>query len=219
VSEPTVEPRLVFEAVDKLCDIVGVSPESIKMFPQSNLDEAIESVVDVQDGDHLRAYVDPVLDQLNASEHPHRDGMYLTETAREEYTIYADMDKSERIVLLRRWAVMEALHDRKRQDAWEYSEAIELFEDNAGGGGPSHDYVYDLMEAAADEPGFKYGQFSVGTQTPRKLLRVDVSEVNESILDWCRNEYDLDPELIGVIADIDQYGAGSPPDQEVGADD
>ncbi|MDS0280271.1 hypothetical protein NDI85_21030 [Halomicroarcula sp. S1AR25-4] len=210
------DPMVVADAADEICD--GDGPGDLRMFPEAALESAIASAAGSDDEETYDRYRDPVLEQLNAGEHPHTDGMYITEWAREEETLWADLDKAERLILLRRWAVREAIDNGERQSGFTYTDVIELFEKWAKAG-PSHQYAYDLMEAAADEPGFEYGKHSVGTQSPKLLLRVDVSKVDQSILDWIDEETGLDRDKIGVVADVTSYSAGSSPQQEGAADD
>jgi hypothetical protein len=204
---------VVADATEIMLDCNG-----LLMFERAELEEAIAEAAGADDQDMFECYHDPVLDQLNASEHPHLDGFYITEEGRNNQTLWADLDKAERTILLRRWAVAEAIQKSERQRGYSYTDVQEIFETNAMAG-PSHQYAYDLMEAAADEPGFEYGKFSVGTQAPKTELRVDVSEVSEAILDWVHDECGLDADRIGVIADVTSYSAGPTPDQEAAADD
>jgi len=218
-SGSTPDPMVISDAVDELIGIQGVAIDNLNTIHRTSLEQAIENATGSADRDTFELYCEPVLDQLNAAPHPYKDVLYLTQDARDELNLWVDLDKAERIVLLRRWVVAEAIKHSERRRAVSYRDVIELFEDEAGGEGPSHQYAYDLMEAASDEPGFEYGEFSVGTHTSKKQLRVDVSEVSEAILDWARDERQLDPDRIGVIADVTSYSAGSSPQQEAAADD
>ncbi|WP_302083623.1 hypothetical protein [Salinibaculum rarum] len=218
-TERTPDPITVTDAVNILLDDFGAdSPADVKTFHRKELESTIKQATGSGDQDTFELYHDPVLDQINAGSHPHIDGMYITDWAREEKTLWADLDKAERLILLRRWAVAEAIENGEQKRAFTYRDVTELFESRVRAG-PSHQYAYDLMEAAADEPGFNYGEYSIGTQSARKQLRVDVSEVDDNILAWVEDECDLDPSRIGVIADVTSYTAGSPPNTDAAADD
>lgn len=212
-STDTPDPMVVVDATD-----IMLEGSELRMFPRAELEEAIAEAAGADDQDTFECYHDAVLEQLHAEAHPHIDGLYITEQAREEEMLWADLDKAERTVLLRRWLVAEAIQHSERQRGYTYTDVQDIFEKKAMGG-PSHQYAYDLMEAAADEAGFEYGKFSVGTQTPTTKLRVDVSKVSEEMLDWVHDECGLDPDRIGVIADVTSYSAGPSPDQEAAADD
>jgi hypothetical protein len=144
--------------------------------------------------------------------------MYITEHGREERLLWADLDKAERLVLLRRWAVERAVQKGRQKEPFSYRDVQELFEEKAMAG-PSHQYAYDLMEAAADEAGFKYGSYKVGSDSKQVQLRVDVSSVRPEIINWIREETSLDPERVSVVADITSYTAGPTPAQDEAADD
>lgn len=215
-STDKIDPVVVADAAAAVREQDGEG--DLRMFTKSILRDAIEQATGTDDEVVYERYRDAVLDQLNAGDHPHIDNVCIADRVREEETLWADLDKAERLVLLRRWAVREAIDNGERQRAFGYKDVTELFEKWAKAG-PSHQYAYDLMDAAADEPGFEYGKFSIGTQTPKAQLRVDVSEVDKSVLDWVRDETPLEPERIGVIADVTSYSAGPTPDQEAAADD
>lgn len=209
----TTDAKTIIEIADEFAD-------NSEVVPRKKLTAEIKTrIARPEDEPIVERYREAVVDQLGLVEHPHNDDVYLAETYREQATLWADLDKAERICLLRRWLVADAIEKRKRKQAWSYRDVIDIFEDNAGGGGPSHQYAYDLMEAAADEDGFKYGAFSRGNETPRKQLRVDVSEVREEILEWCREEKNVDPSSVGVTADVTSYTAGPAPETEGVADD
>jgi len=215
-SSGSTDPMVVADAAAAVREQDGEG--DLRMFTRPILKDAIEQAAGTDDEVVYERYRDKVLDQLNAGDHPHIEAMFITDWVREEETLWADLDKAERLVLLRRWAVREAIDNGERQRAFDYQDVTELFEKWAKAG-PSHQYAYDLMDDAADEPGFEYGKFSIGTQTPKTQLRVDVSKVDKSILDWVRDETPLEPERIGVIADVTSYSAGPTPDQEAAADD
>lgn len=145
--------------------------------------------------------------------------IYITDWAREEETFWTDLEKEERLVLLRRYAVADAIDNDERKRAFSYTDVQDLFEEKTGDG-PSDQYAYDLMEGAADgEEGIHYGEFSVGTSSSKIQLRVNVSEVSDAILNWVREETRFDPSSIGVTADVTSYASGVPPQPEGAADD
>ena len=202
----TVEPRAVMEIADDL-------PPAT--FPSRVLDEAIEDVVDADDPRTIEQYRDAVLDHVDAGEHPHNAGIYVTDAFREERTLWADLDRAERIVLLRRFAAAEALDREDRRRAFTYTDVMTVFEEWAGGGSPSHQYAYELMEAAADETGFEYDEFHGQLQ-----LRVDLTDVSDAVLEWALDAVpDSSLEGLSVNGRITAYTAGSPPTQEGAADD
>jgi len=171
------DPMVVSDAVDEVLSIEGTNISDLFQFPRGTLDKAIARAAGAGDRETIDRYHDPVLEQLNASEHPHIDGVYITDWAREDECLWADLNKAERIVLLRRWAVAEAIRRGNRKQPYTYREVIDLFEKQCKAG-PSHQYAYDLMEAAADEAGFTYGESSIGTNSTQVQLRVDVSSVS-----------------------------------------
>ena len=166
-------------------------------------------------GDHetITAYRAAVLEALEMVEHPHEDHQYMTEAYRESTTVWADLDKAERLVLLRRWLATAALEAGTQHYEWSYTDVIERFEADAGAG-PSHQYAYDLMEAAADVAGFEYGRFQVSARQQKKVrLRVDLTAVDRSILEWVCAETAIDAHTIHRVA-----GRG-PPTAAAGAAD
>jgi hypothetical protein len=209
-AEIRVEPSEVVEIADTI-----VEDPTNTMIPKQLLDEKIVSIAGVSTADAIDAYREAVLNHLNADDHPHNDRVYTTEAYREEHTLWADLNRDERLVLLRRYAAADAVEHRDRTRCFDYKDVQDLFEHNAGGGGPSHEYAYQLMEDAADEPGFKYDKFHGQLQ-----LRVDLSDVNWSIKKYAFEQNpDAATEEIRRNLDITTYTAGSPPQQEGMADD
>ncbi|QRY26383.1 MULTISPECIES: hypothetical protein [Halobacterium] len=184
--------------------------------PEKFLYDALVDVLGTGADDVLEAYRAPVLEQLNATEHPHKPGWYVTESYREHHSLYADMDRDEREIALRRFIAEKAVESKKLEAAYTYTDVQEIFEINAGGGSPSHQYAYDLMEAAAEEPGFEYGEFH-----GKKQLRVDLTSVRSSIRKYVREETAFGDDLDALTANarLEDYGAGTPPETEGVADD
>ena len=206
----TPDPMVIAEAAGELGEL--------NMFPRSRLDDAIAMATGADDEATLEAYRDPVVEQLNAGEHPHQEGYYITDDYRGELNLWADLDRAERVILLRRFIVARAIKKEQAKVKLTYREVTKLFEDETQDG-PSHQYAYDLMADAADECGFEYREFTIGTHTSQKQLRVDVTKVRQAILEWARDERGLDPSQISVVADVTSYSAGATPQQEAAADD
>jgi hypothetical protein len=206
----TPDSMVIAEAADEL--------EGLNMFPKSKLDAAIKAAAGTDEKVIIESYRDPVADQLNVGEHPHQDEYYITDEYRNELNLWADLDRCERVILLRRFIVARAIKKEQTKVKLTYREVIKLFEDETQDG-PSHQYAYDLMGEAADEQGFEFREFTIGTHTSQKQLRVDVTQVSQAILDWTHDERGLDPSKIGVIADVTSYSAGTTPQQNTAADD
>ncbi|MFB6197524.1 MAG: hypothetical protein ABEI52_04550, partial [Halobacteriaceae archaeon] len=104
-TDRTPDPVKVSDAVNAVCDIESVDDTAeLRMFPRSTLEDAIERAVGRADDETMELYHDSVLDQLAASEHPYINDIYITDWAREEETFWTDLEKEERLVLLRRYA-------------------------------------------------------------------------------------------------------------------
>jgi len=206
-----IKARLVLGIVEELPDADALANT---VLPKSVLDDAITEVVGSTDPTVLEAYREPVLEQLDAAPHPHIEDRYVTAAWRENRTVWADMDKAERIVLLRRYAADDAVDRRQLRLCFTYREVQALFEENACGGRPSHQYAYDLMEAAADEDGFEFDEFH-----GQKQLRVTLDEVSDSVLEYAFAHIELSPEDLGMNGRLEDYGAGSPPAREGVGDD
>jgi hypothetical protein len=206
------------------CDSVSVDAQAVleiadelpaDIIPNKLLEARILETAPANDADTIRSHREAVLQQIDAEPHPHRDGVYITTEHRENSIIWADLDKAERLVLLRRFAAHDAMDNRQRRRAYDYRDVTQLFREEAGGGGPSHQYAYDLMKAAADEDGFEYKQIR-----GQKQLRVDLNEVRDEILEYA---CDLNPGValvdLGVDTELSSFGAGAAPEQEGAADD
>jgi hypothetical protein len=217
-SSVDVDPLVVENAVDELLDQYSTDIESLKTFPQSVLDESIKTVTGQIDHELIGDYRERVLEELPAEEHPHVDEMYITEYGREEQTLWDDLDKSERIELLRRWVVEDAIQDGQQKKSFTYKKIMSLFEDKTMVE-PSTQYAYDAMDAAADKAGFNYKEFKIGTEASEYQLRVDVSSVGSVVLDWIRDETQCDPDRIRRLADITLPVAGSVSEESEAADD
>jgi len=210
VEDVEVEPRDVLAATDALSEFT-------QMMPGPEIDEKIREATDASSPVEVAAYREQVLNQLGASEHPHNEAMYLTESHREEIRLYDDMDGDEcRAALPRLLAKDLAVTYEKLQRAYDYKEIQEVFKENCGGGSPSHQFAFDLMRHADEHvEGFDFGEFH-----GQKQLRVNLDEVDDSVLAFVDDDTYGDP-----LADLDldgrleDYSAGSPPDQEAAADD
>ncbi|MFB6188362.1 MAG: hypothetical protein ABEI57_00620, partial [Halapricum sp.] len=195
-STTTVEAENVLAIVNELPDNLADTT-----LPQQIVDEKIVQVVEDGDSEVVEAYRESVLSQVNAEPHPHRGHLYITEEYRESHDLYADMDRDEREVMLRRYAARDAADRQMLKAEFTYSDVQELFKDYAGGGEPSPQYAYDLMDGAADEHGFEYAEFR-GT----KKLRVDLSEVSASIRGYVAEKgLEADLDALGVNGRLEDY--------------
>lgn len=210
----TPDPMVVAEAVGDIRDGDG----KLRMFSESEVNDAIAAAAGTDDANVLEQYRGPVVEQLNAGAHPHQEELYITDEYREELNLWADLDRCERVVLLRRFIVARAIKKEQAKVKLTYREVTTLFEEETQDG-PSHQYAYDLMEEAADEQGFEFREFTIGRHTSQKQLRVDVTKVRQAILDWARDERALDPSQISIVTDVTSYSAGPAPQQNTAADD
>lgn len=198
-----VEPHFVMQIAEELPD----------EFPLKLMKAKIFETVDDRD-EVFEAYRDAVANYKNVVMHPHRDDFYITQTRREETTFWCDLNRELRAARLRRLVVWDALEEKKQQHKVDYKDVQELFELRLDAG-PSHDYAYTLMEDAAKQDGFTYKKFH-----GRYQLRVDVHQVKQEIIDDVVEAHDLEErDDLAVDTLITSYTAGSPPQQEVGADD
>lgn len=194
-------------------DIADALPSDC--FPERQLEQTIVRVVGNGDSEAVDAYRNTVLEQIGADEHPHKEGVYITDEFRESRTIYADLELDQRIALLRRYAAADAAEDNQSKRAYTYKEVQELFEVKAGGGAPSHQYAYDLMEYAADEPGFTYSNTRGQLQ-----LRVNLQKVSGSIRDYALEQSGGDSvRRLSTDTEVTSYVSGPTPAQEAAADD
>jgi hypothetical protein len=210
------EPRSAEDVDVEARLVVGIAEElsSHLSFPKRLLESTIGEVVGESSRAVIEAYREPVLDQLSAAEHPHNESLYVTEEFRENNVLWADLDRAERIVLLRRFAAAEAARAGSRRETFTYREVQDLFEEYAGGGSPSHQYAYDLMELAEEVAGFAYGEYHGQYQ-----LRVDLAAVDGSVIEYVLEETSVRLEDLSLDLDVTSYTAGSAPDQEGSADD
>lgn len=209
----TVEPALVEEIAESVVEDPartsiakkGIDKTTVAVVGSSNVNEEI-----------IKAYREAAIDHLGAEEHPHNDRTYITEEYRENHVIWADLEKDERLVLLRRFAAADAVGHGEITRCYTYKQVQDLFKLYAGGGGPSRQYAYDLMEEAAPgEPGFEYGEFHGQLQ-----FRVDISEVSSSIKQYAFEEYpERAPDELRRTLDVTSYTAGSGSTQQAAADD
>lgn len=207
---PRVDPQTVLDIADGFAEARELRADA--------LDRVVAREVG-GDRETLDAYRAAVLEQLNMVAHPHEEGVYLTEQEREDRRLWADLDKAERIILLRRWLATDALSHGTAKTEWSYRDVIAAFEDRTSAG-PSHQYAYDLMEAAADEPGFDYGSYRASSDQSRKVrLRVDIDRISRRILEWVVEHEDVDRSTVSRIADITTYGGGIDVSTEVTADE
>lgn len=201
-----VEPRHVIAAAEELPDDV---------FTREVLEKAIARTVGDGREHVVDAYRAPVLDQVNAGEHPAKDDVYITAAYREEIDLWPDMGRDERLVLLRRYAAAEAVNQGDQRAEYSYRDVQELFELYASGGAPSHQYAYELMaEAAKDEQGFSFGEYHGQQQ-----FRVDLTKVNAGVRSYALDRWGVDPTDLGFDADVTSWTAGTAPSQGVSADD
>jgi hypothetical protein len=126
--------------------------------------------------DPIDRYSEAVLDCLSVVQHPMNDGLYIPEEKRDEITAWEDLTKELRTVRLRRLVAGDAVRNRNRRHSVTYRDVMELFEENLGDG-PSHDYAYTLMEAAAEGvDGLQYT-----TARGQNQLRVNLDVVGSKI--------------------------------------
>lgn len=126
--------------------------------------------------DPIDRYSEAVLDCLSVVQHPMNDGLYIPEEKRDEITAWEDLTKELRTVRLRRLVAGDAVRNRNRRHSVTYRDVMELFEQNLGDG-PSHDYAYTLMEAAAEGvDGLQYT-----TSRGQNQLRVNLDIVDSKI--------------------------------------
>lgn len=209
-----VEARLVLGVLEELPDADTLADTPL---PADEVDKAIARVVDLAGDAELAAYREAVCDQLDLSPHPHKDALLVTDAYRDGHRLYADMDREEATFALRRFVALDAADNSVLKDGFEYTDVQALFEENAGGGAPSHDHAYTLMELAGEQDGFEYGEYR-GTHQ----LRVDLSEVPEAVLEWVCDEaegYEADLDSLGVNGRLEDYTTGRPPETEGVGDD
>jgi len=199
-----VEPQLVMDIADELPD---------NGFPEQLLQATIAKTV-AGDAKTIEAYTNPVCNQKNVVKHPHKDGVYITETAREQTTYWTDLNRELRVTKLRRLVVLDALDKKKQRHGLKYRDVQALFEEYYSAA-PSHDYAYTLMEDAGRLDGFSYKRHNGSYQ-----LRVNLTEVQDGIIEDVLDEWDtVDKENLTVNGLITSYSAGPTPDQEAAADD
>ncbi|WP_338756509.1 hypothetical protein V9T20_12595 (plasmid) [Halobacterium salinarum] len=206
-----VDPQLVLEAVDELPSADELASRPLRA---DELRYGVVRGIDPSSDEEIQAYTTACCEHLSLSEHPHKDA-YITESFKQSQEIYGCMDRVEATYALRRYAALDLVSQGSLKGGFEYTEVQEMFEANANGGEPSHDHAYTLMELAGEQEGFEYGDYR-GT----KQLRVDLSAVPESVLEWLQDEA-MKPELdkLGVNGRLEDYGAGTPPETEGVADD
>lgn len=210
----TVDPSLVIEAANELPPAEELAERPVT---EKEIRTAVVRGVDPSSDNEIEAYMEACREQLDLTEHPHRDKRYISGAYRESHQIYEYMDRVEATYALRRYTALHMVYCGKLKGGVTYTDVQQLFEDNAERGSPSHDHAYTLMELAGEQDGFEYGEFR-----GKKKLRVDLSEVPESVLDWLRDEApDPDLDKLGVNARLEDYGAGSPAteNQEAMTDD
>ncbi|WP_143823752.1 hypothetical protein [Halosegnis longus] len=183
--------------------------------PKSVVHDTITAELGTDEPAVVERYREAVLEHIGAGEHPHRDDIYLTDTYRESQCLWADLSRSDRIVLLRCFAAAEAVDNTSRTATFDYREVMEVFEHNAGGGGPSHQYAYELMEAAGEAQGFEYGKYHGQYQ-----LRVDIDRVEESVLHYALEDNpQTSREELAYQGVITSYGASQPGTTQAAGDD
>lgn len=171
--DPDVEAALVLEIAEDLPDQFPTDLLRKKTVArlQSEYDELPER--------RLEAYTDAVLNSLDVVEHPVKEGVYIPEEDRENYTVFSDLEREEKEVYLRRILVAEALEDGRLKHAVGYKEVMDLF-DQYLHERPSTQHAYDLMEdSALASPAFSYGKRRGAS---RKQLQVDLTEVHDQTL-------------------------------------
>lgn len=180
-NEPAIHSHVVLSIADRL-------PEE---FPKAVVRKTVVQRLSEEKHDISEAlierYCEAVLEYLPVVEHPAKEDLYVTEETREEITAWSDLDKERRTVFLRRSVVADALKTGNRNHSVDYKDVIQLFKDEFGEG-PSHQYAYDLMEAAAKG----VDGFSYTTVHEKKQLRVIIDNIDTALL---RNTIEHDPDL------------------------
>lgn len=169
---PDVEPRLVLSVADELGE----------QFTERDLRKTVVQHLNAEydefPGKLIEEYSEAALDQLAVVQHPSKEELYISESMREEITVWSDLNKDLRAARLRRLVAADALDAGKTRHPVGYRDVIELFKENLDDG-PSVQYAYDLMDAAADgAEGFVYKKIR-----GEKQLRVDLTKVNRSVLE------------------------------------
>lgn len=169
-AEVTTDPRIVMEIANDL-------PETC---PQRVIDGKIAKAADGS-AQTIEAYREAAVKQAALVEHPHREEFYISESLREEWTLWCDLNKELRIARLRRLMVKHALENNNLRDAADYKTVQTLFKENLSAG-PSHDYAYTLMRGAADAPGFNFKKIRGNYRLQVNLDNVK-GEVIQDVLD------------------------------------
>jgi len=204
---------------EHVLDIVDELPDDLSsnVIPDDLVCRLIVQTVGNGGEDVIDAYRDAVLEQVNAEEHPHKNGVYITESFREDAQLYADMDRDECEIALRRFVATDAARRDTLKRAYSYKEVQELFEDFASGA-PSHQYAYTLMESCDGVNGFEYKEIR-----GNKRLRVDLSEVSASIKNYVKEQgFEDSLHSLGVNGRIEDYDPNCQPGgtgEESAADD
>jgi hypothetical protein len=207
-----VEARLVLAVVDELPSAENLTET---VLPHKVVEQAIVRVVEPSSEEEIQAYVDAVLEQLDAGPHPHYENRYITEAYRDSHIIWADLNRENRVRLLRRFAAQSALEQETQEVRFGYKKVKSLFKDYAGNGEPSNQYAYKLMDAAANEPGFDYNEFN-----GQLKLQVSLADVSDEILKYAvENTGGVRLSDIGLQGQLEDYNAASLPDQESAGDD
>lgn len=169
--------------IDEIDEVTGMIASDV-------IKSTIQSATGYRDCDN---YIEQVCDMLNLVPHPDPKykNQYVTESRakeiRNELTLWDDLNRDEKIVLLRRWSVREVLKQDQTQGAFTYANSDprdsypsvrELFIEETGHE-PSHQFLYDIMRDAAEADGFEFGTFH-----DEKKLRVNVDAVNPGIIEW-----------------------------------
>lgn len=172
-ASPDVDAALVLEIAEDLPDQFPTDLLRKKTVAklQSEYDELPER--------RLEAYTDAVVNSLGVVEHPVKEGVYIPEEDREDYTVFSDLEREEKEVYLRRILVAEALEDGRLKHAVGYKEVMALIDEYLHER-PSTQHAYDLMEdSALASPAFSYGKRRGAS---RKQLQVDLTEVHDQTL-------------------------------------
>ena len=224
---PRVDPNLVEDVVEDL-----PFDETPEIIPKKEIDRSIKSVVapdsdDLPDDVHDQ-FEDRVVEFYGGEEHVENEDVYITESFKKGVDYYPDHGKEECAILLRGYAVVEAIKKGDAHAPFNYQQAQKLFDDYACGGSPSRNHIYEVMRIAAgerdgipDKPGFSFGDTTLSNQLQFKVNLHDVPmEILQAALDY--TDYDDVRDAlrnVSVNQRLEDFAPGSLPQQEGTADD